>query len=476
MPLLCPAGSASSRPASFRRLQPHTLARSVCVSLLMYAALLSPLRQQARAFNVLRPLSMSMSAASTPSAQKLRVVTYNILTPNYATPRDLPVRITFSIVVLDCYLPDVFYLPVSCVLSTRKALRPLPSPSTFSLPLHAQSSLLPLLISSPLLSLQAHPAVHLDEQERLQKILTKLEAETAQGAVIALQEISRAWAGHLHVFFARAGYHFVHSGYGRPSSGFMGVGLAWPHNTLEASTIDISRLADAKPWPAPPPPGTLTSVSRRLLKPFRRLFGMRGRGNGKDEDVMASARDRSNAAIIAQLRSKEPEGLDFFIACYHMPCEFRRPPIMTVHAALLVQRMQALAKGKPHIVTVSVFRIGERRGRGKGRGLLWVGLGKRSMTSFRHHFASSLTSLSHYLPSSPRAHYHTGRLQLPTHLAAIPAYHGGRDVHRARSLPSHAFHRPLDPPRGATPEVGLEGQVGAGARVHLLFLCRPGTL
>lgn len=207
----------------------------------------------------------------------------------------------------------------------------------------------------PALIQQAHPAVHLDEQERLQKILTKLEAETAQGAVIALQEVSRAWAGHFHVFFARAGYHFVHSGYGRPSSGFMGVGLAWPHNTLEAATIDISRLADAKPWPAPPPPGTLTSVSRRILKPFRRLFNMRGRGNGKDEDVMATARDRSNAVIIAQLRSKGPEGLDFFIACYHMPCEFRRPPIMTVHAALLVQRMQALAKGKPHIVMVRVL-------------------------------------------------------------------------------------------------------------------------
>jgi len=91
MPLLCPAGSASSP----RRLEPHTFVRSLCVSLLMYAALLSPLRQQALAFNVLRPLSMSMSAASTPSAQKLRVVTYNILTPNYATPRDLPVSITF---------------------------------------------------------------------------------------------------------------------------------------------------------------------------------------------------------------------------------------------------------------------------------------------------------------------------------------------------------------------------------------------
>lgn len=91
MPLLYPASSASSP----RRLQPHTLARALCVSLLMYAALLSPVRQQARAFNILQPLSMSMSAASVPSAQKLRVVTYNILTPNYATPLSLPVRITF---------------------------------------------------------------------------------------------------------------------------------------------------------------------------------------------------------------------------------------------------------------------------------------------------------------------------------------------------------------------------------------------
>ncbi|KAM3575102.1 hypothetical protein VYU27_003015 [Nannochloropsis oceanica] len=287
MPLLYPAGSVLSRPASPRWLQPHKLARSLCVLLLMYAALLSPLRHQARAFNTLRPLSMSMPAVSTPLAQRLRVVTYNILTPNYATPRDLP----------------------------------------------------------------AHPAVHLNEQERLQKILTKLKAETVQGSVIALQEISRAWAGHLHVFFAREGYHFVHSGYGRPSSGFMGVGLAWPHSTLKAATVDISRLADAKPWPAPPPPGALTSLSRGLLRPFRRLLGTRGRGNGKDEDVMAAARDRSNTVIMAQLRSKESEGLDFFIACYHMPCEFRRPPIMTVHAALLVQRLQALAQGKPHIVT-----------------------------------------------------------------------------------------------------------------------------
>ncbi len=230
---------------------------------------------------------MSASSSSSPA---LRVVTYNVLTPHYATPHSLP----------------------------------------------------------------AHPVVHLDEKQRLAKVLAKLQAEIDKGAVIALQEVSRGWAGHFHELFAKAGYHFVHSGYSRPSSGYMGVGLAWPQSSFEATAIEISRLADTKPWPPSPPPKPLSQLLRPLKRIFRRAgFG----GRSKDEDVMASAKDRSNVVIIAQLKSKAGSSngqkpLDFFIGCYHMPCEFRRPAIMTVHAALLVQRLQALAQGKPHIVTV----------------------------------------------------------------------------------------------------------------------------
>lgn len=36
------------------------------------------------------------------------------------------------------------------------------------------------------------------------------------------------------------------AGYGRPASGYMGVGLAWPTQNLEALSVEISRLADAK--------------------------------------------------------------------------------------------------------------------------------------------------------------------------------------------------------------------------------------
>lgn len=61
-----------------------------------------------------------------------------------------------------------------------------------------------------LLHSQLHPPVHLEEKQRLEKVLAKLRTETQQGSVIALQEVSRGWAGQLHTFFARAGYHFVH--------------------------------------------------------------------------------------------------------------------------------------------------------------------------------------------------------------------------------------------------------------------------
>ena len=136
-------------------------------------------------------------------------------------------------------------------------------------------------------TIQLHPSVHLEERPRLDKVLAKLRAETAQGSVIALQEVSRGWAGHLHTFFARAGYHFVHctscylylgaslvptyylhvshhvplcmytntctkqntAGYSRPASGYMGVGLAWPTAEVEAVSVEISRLADAKARP-----------------------------------------------------------------------------------------------------------------------------------------------------------------------------------------------------------------------------------
>lgn len=143
----------------------------------------------ARAFS-LRMMSSSSAGAGAAGGgggnnNKLRVVTYNILTPHYATPRDLPVRLVFC---------DAFRFRVLGIW----------------MDLFASRQLHPLTHHPSTPTTQLHPPALLEERPRLDKVLAKLRAETAQGSVIALQEVSRGWAGHLHTFFARAGYHFVH--------------------------------------------------------------------------------------------------------------------------------------------------------------------------------------------------------------------------------------------------------------------------
>jgi exonuclease III len=46
-----------------------------------------------------------------------------------------------------------------------------------------------------------------------------LDAEISKKAVICLQEVSTLWAGALHAYFAKAGYHFVTGLYGKRFNG-----------------------------------------------------------------------------------------------------------------------------------------------------------------------------------------------------------------------------------------------------------------
>src|SRR5437899_2339551 len=57
---------------------------------------------------------------------------------------------------------------------------------------------------------------------RLEVLERKLEGETQRGSVIALQELSLAWTGKLHAFFALRGYTLVASNYGTRFNGYMG--------------------------------------------------------------------------------------------------------------------------------------------------------------------------------------------------------------------------------------------------------------
>ena len=69
---------------------------------------------------------------------------------------------------------------------------------------------------------------------------------------------------------------------------------------------------------------------------------MRRRGGRRDRDQEGpweAAKRRKNVMIFAKL-AERASGTTFAIATYHMPCVFYNPPVMTIHGALALQRVQ----------------------------------------------------------------------------------------------------------------------------------------
>ena len=94
-----------------------------------------------------------------------------------------------------------------------------------------------------------------DGRKRLPRVLRLLEGAAASGAVIALQEVSQTWLGAIHAFFDARGYHYTHTLYGSPFSGYMGVGMAFPRALYALETLEVCRIADTKPLPRRRPHG-----------------------------------------------------------------------------------------------------------------------------------------------------------------------------------------------------------------------------
>lgn len=186
----------------------------------------------------------------------------------------------------------------------------------------------------------------LDPVQRLPKLMKKLEAEMAKGAVIGLQEVSQKWAGDLHVFFAERGYHMVCSLYGRPFNGYMGIALAVPLEKYEMSKVDISRCSDTKKLPREQyDPGFLRKYFVDApVGLYRKISGKRA-----PQSDWQLARARFNTIMYATLRCKTT-GVEFGVANYHMPCMFRNQKVMTIHCQLAAMYAQRMAGDKPAVL------------------------------------------------------------------------------------------------------------------------------
>ncbi|KAK3266159.1 hypothetical protein CYMTET_25197 [Cymbomonas tetramitiformis] len=187
---------------------------------------------------------------------------------------------------------------------------------------------------------------NLNPATRLQRVKDLLRPEMEAGSVVCLQEVSMRWASRLHEFFLANGYVFIHHGYGGNFDGYMGAGIAFPQRKFELRSTRIERLADTKYWPKRPreaPPTTL----QRLAQFWHEAW--HGTGPPPPPDPWKDAKRRQNFLVYMRLEHLESPGLTFAVATYHMPCQFRIPAVMVIHAALALQMVQKLARDDPLI-------------------------------------------------------------------------------------------------------------------------------
>ena len=158
----------------------------------------------------------------------------------------------------------------------------------------------------------------LDPATRLSRVKAQLQPHVEEGAVICLQEISQQWAGDLTTHFESHGYTFVTGLYGRSFNGYMGVALAWPTSRFASEAVDITRAADTKTWPPPPPRapfppkptssfGAGVSALQAGWKAGKRACGDcwgRWKNGPPPLDPWAEAERRGNILLSARLKCK----------------------------------------------------------------------------------------------------------------------------------------------------------------------------
>lgn len=202
----------------------------------------------------------------------------------------------------------------------------------------------------------------------------RLEEEVQRGSVVCLQEVCTSWGGRLLGFFARNQYMFVHTNY---SGDRMGVGIAYPLGAFQLLEADLPRIAGTKQWPPQPRPSTVRALlDFALAVPVGAWTGATGRlraktpkaiksavssvvgtvsgviarvcarrqvsgapwGGDPSADVWQAAQRRQNRAAMLRLQHIAT-GVEFVVGTYHMPCAFRTPAMMVIHAALVGQKV-----------------------------------------------------------------------------------------------------------------------------------------
>jgi len=223
----------------------------------------------------------------------------------------------------------------------------------------------------------------LDPEYRWNSIKTTIEHQimiSSVGAggimfpVFCLQEICQTWLGRLITLFEKHNYGFVHRLYGVPFNNYMGVGIAWPRNYYQLTDSKIVRVADViPPSSTVVATGYMEYMMKYAKKSTSNLLNKIGLGSWyKNPDIVDqwdAARQKWNAMIMICLVRRDlydPNNVrdstnEFVVATYHMPCDFTRPTVMTLHSyyALLTAQEWMNKQSNPNAIIRGLIFAGD---------------------------------------------------------------------------------------------------------------------
>lgn len=151
---------------------------------------------------------------------------------------------------------------------------------------------------------------YLSTKYRSKLLLKKLGYQFKQKSIICLQELSDEWISILLPVFLSYNYTFIYD------SNFCSPGIAYPNSfsLVKVKFINIGKTIDGE------------NLS----------------------DAWDRAKQRRNRLLLIELKGNDIPS--FFIGNYHMPCAFKDPSLMMIHASLLLKVIYGYAKNDPCIV------------------------------------------------------------------------------------------------------------------------------
>lgn len=165
----------------------------------------------------------------------------------------------------------------------------------------------------------------------------ELEKEIHQHAntIICLQEIDISTLPKLELFFRRLNYSFFSNLYGAARSGYMGVGIAIP-TSMQLKDVSYVKICDfirSKCKRRENTPSLWTWATNLYQSALSRFIQI-------PADPWQTAMTRNNTLIFIEVMI---DGKSLCVGTYHMPCLYKEPAVMSIHASVLKDLMFQLA-------------------------------------------------------------------------------------------------------------------------------------